>query len=349
MKIFRNLAKAGLLTAFLASVTFTSRAEDKWRGIVNFDVANIDVKGNTPSFSIGLGAYQKVHPNVMVGFGAEIVESWKFKTNPAFPIFVGLHAEKFDENFSPMIDFTTGYSFDTGTFDNSSFFINPMVGVRFGHYGLGVGYLGTIANAEHSKWGSAINIRLAYYFGYHKTKMSEAIRDNTNFGMELTADIPLNSGESVKGSSGGGLNLFLLYSVSDNFELGPTVGFHYLSTKIWNNWMIPGGDWDGDHGSLWVPIALRGKYSARQFNIADKFYPWARLDLGGYAVAGDELKSGFYYDPAVGLSLDVRGGKSTIDLGLSFTGLKTVDEERGTDKKSSFTTHMLSVSLGYTF
>ena len=228
MKSFRNLAKAGLLTAIIACVTFTSKAEDKWQGIVNFDVANIDVKGNTPSFSVGLGAYQKVHPNVMLGFGAEIVESWNFKGSPSFPVFVGLHAEKFGEKFSPMIDFTAGYSFSTFKFDNSGFFMNPLIGVRFGHYGLGVGYLGSTANAKNAQWSSAINIRLAYYFGYHKTKMSESIKNNTNFGMELTADIPLNSGDVVRGTFGEGLNLFLLYSVCDNFVVGPMVGMSLI-------------------------------------------------------------------------------------------------------------------------
>ncbi|MDE7386431.1 MAG: hypothetical protein K2N28_04780 [Muribaculaceae bacterium] len=348
MNIIRNLAKVGLLTAFVASVSFASNAEDKWQGIANFDVANINVKGNTPSFSIGLGAYQKVHPNVMAGFGAQITESWKFKGNPSIPVFVGLHAEKFGEKMSPMLDFTTGFSFNTSEIDYSSYYLNPMIGVRFGKYGLGVGYLGSIAIGEGARWESYINIRLAYYFGYHKTKMSESIKNNTNFGMELTADIPLNSGENVKGTFGEGLNLYLLYSVSDNFEIGPMVGAHNLATELRGDWSH--NEWDGDHGSLWVPIALRGKYSARQIAVAGKFYPWARLDLGGCAAIGDELRSGFYYSPAVGLSLDVRGGKSSIDLGLSYTGLSTgLKDEWGTQKMPKFTTHMLSIALGYTF
>ncbi|MDE7472758.1 MAG: hypothetical protein K2M68_04140 [Muribaculaceae bacterium] len=348
MNIIRNLAKVGLLTAFVASVSFASSAEDKWQGIASFDVANINVKGNTPSFSIGLGAYQKVHPNVMAGFGAQITESWKFKGNPSFPIFVGLHAEKFEEKMSPVLDFTTGICLNTSEIDYSSYYMNPMVGVRFGRYGIGVGYLGSIAMAEGAQWESYINIRLAYYFGYHKTKMSESIKNNTNFGMELSADIPLNSGESIRGTFGEGINFYLLYSVNDNFELGPMVGAHYLTTELKDYWSDY--EWEGDHGSLWAPVALRGKYNFLQIAIGGKFYPWARLDIGGSISIGDELKSGFYYSPAVGLSLDVRGGKSSIDLGLSYTGLSTGLEDDWTSQKTSrFTTHMLSIALGYTF
>lgn len=318
-----------------------TKAEDKWQGIATFDPAVINTAGGTPSFSFGLGAYQKVHPNAMLGFGSEIAESWKFKGNPSFPVFIGLHAERFEDSFSPTFDFRTGYSFSTQDFDYSSFFINPMVGVRFNRYGFSVGYLGGIApQVEGAKWSSAINIRFSYYFGYHPTRMSKELK-KTNFVAEVTADMPLGTSKYYATLDFGiGLNIGLLCPFSETFEIGPVIGFHSYNVTINQSDKINGGD-------ISALFALRGKYRFRQISIANKFYPWAQVDFGGL-VGGDYIKSGVYFSPAVGISYDVRGGKSSIDLGLGYNPM-SVAKEYDYEKKNTYTANIIRLSLGYTF
>lgn len=342
-------AVIGIVCAILCLPVIT-KAEDKWQGIATFDPAVINTGGGTPSFSIGLGAYKNVHPNAMLGFGAEIAETWNFKGNPSFPLFVGLHAERFEDSFSPTFDFRTGYSLSTQDFDYSTFFINPMVGVRFNRYGLSVGYLGGIApQVEGSKWSSAINIRFSYYFGYHPTRMSKALK-KTNFVAEVTADVPFAPSKyGYKFRFGEGINLGLLYPISEKFELGPMIGLHFINYK--EEITAPDLSFIGynNRNEPWAFLALRGKYRFRQISVANKFYPWAQLDLG---VASYE-NTDFYYSPAIGFSYDVRDGKSSIDLGIgygSFSADKATDGNGNwANGEGKFSVNIIRISLGYTF
>lgn len=318
---------AGLLVAAVSlAVPAKAVADDAWQGKVNFDPAVIPTaKGATTQFQIGLEAYKQVHPYVALGFGAALQENWKFKSGWAFPVFVTAHAEQFGAEFTPTFDFRVGYAFSTQKFDYSSVFINPVVGIRYQRVGVGIGYLGGKANFSGSKWESNINIRLAYYFGYHATNFSRSLT-KTNFGLEFALDVT-GGGDKylIKPSTGYGINLFFLYPVTENLEMGPMVGVHNQNFKYYDTWNTvdtENPEWEGDHSSLWIPIALRTRYNVRQATFAGKIYPWARLDLGGYAVSGDEMKGGFYWSPAVGLSLDLKDGNHSLDLGVGYTSLK---------------------------
>lgn len=352
MKSFKHYVMGGIVATGLLMPTGVD-AEDKWQGTATFEGLNIDVNGGTPSFGFELGAWRRVHDNVQLGFGVGMTERWDFKGNPSFPLYVGLHAEDFEKSFTPMFDFRLGYSFNTNGMDYSTFFINPMLGVRFNRFGLAVGYLGGKANMENSSWSSAINLRFTYYFGYHSTKTSNAIKNELsklNVGAEWTADISTGPDKyGTKGTSGFGLNVSLLYPVTDKFEVGPMVGFHYVSMAQKVYWAgVTGGEWDNNYGDLWLPLALRAKYSLRQISVAGRFYPWVQMDLGGSISTGVDLKSGFYWSPAVGLSYDVRGGRSSIDLGVGYHNLK-MSKDIYMDNPGTFSSGVLRISLGYTF
>ncbi len=316
------------------------KAEDTWRGMATFDPVSIPVGRQTASFGAQIGAYRNVHDYVMAGFGVGITEVWNFKSRPALPLFVGLHAEDFSESFTPTFDFQFGYSFNTKSFDYSTLYINPMVGVRFNRIGLSVGYLGGIApQLEHSKWSSSINIRLAYYFGYHATRMSRSL-SHLSFMAEASLDMPLGAKKNnVSLGVGGGLNIGLMWNATDEFEMGPIAGFHPMHTTEEFD------DFKDSYSDMWALFALRGRYRFRDVSVGDKLYPWAQLDLG-YAGGGDYMMSSFYWSPAVGVSYDVRDGKSSIDLGLGFNTFKVKSGAYGDD---DFSAGCLRISLGYSF
>lgn len=357
-----NKTVAGMLLAAAAfAVPSNASAEDAWKGIANFDPAIINTaKGVNTNFEFGLTAFRQINPYVGLGFGAAIQENWKFKSGWQFPIFVTAHAEKFGEKFTPTFDFRAGYAFSTQKFDYSSFFINPMVGVRYENVGIGLGYLGSKAQFEGSKWSSAINIRLAYYFGYHSTSFSRSLT-RTNFGVEATLDVAGGSDKyDYKAKTGFGINFFFLYPVWENLEMGPMVGLHHMgfSERLsFSSAARPGlPEWSDDHGSLWIPIALRTRYNARQATFAGRLYPWIRLDLGGYTSIGDEIPSGFYWSPAVGLSLDLKEGNHSLDLGIGYTSVKAYNGGEyvynGYNNENIAGNHgvgVFQVSLGYKF
>lgn len=361
MQLKKTIAGA-LIAAFSLAAPANIFAQDKWQGQANFDPAVIPTaKGALTNFQLGLSAYRQVYPYVALGFGAALQENWKFKSGWAFPVFASIRAEQFDASFTPTFDFRVGYSFSTQKFDYSAFFINPTVGIRYEQLGIGVGYVGAKPNYEGSKWESSINIRLAYYFGYHPTSFSRSLT-KTNFGLEATLDLFGGNGDkyAIKPGTGYGLNFFFLYPVTDNLEIGPMVGFHNQNFKyldIWNTIDRDNLQWEGDHSSVWIPIALRTRYNVRQATFAGKIYPWARLDLGGYAASGDELKGGFYWSPAVGLSLDLKDGNHSLDLGIGYTAIKAykgavIADDVDFAKEMETPTHTISgcqITLGYKF
>ncbi len=327
--------------------TINMQAQDDWKGIANFDPAIIPtVKGGVANFQFGVLAQKEVYPYLALGFGAGIEENWKFKSGWAFPIFVNAHMEQFDASLSPTFDFRMGYSFSTQTFDYSSFFINPTIGVRYEQLGIGIGYLGGVANVEGAPWTSNINIRLSYYFGYHKTDFFTHVGHGLtalwnelrkiNFGVDLTLDAGTGGSdeEDVKLSTGCGVNFSFLYPINEYLEIGPMAGFHYQPMKYQVDYPSPDGNyykvWQSGNDHFWFPIALRTRYNARQATFCGRFYPWVRLDLGGYITRNSDmgkdycdLKDGFYWSPAVGVSMDLKDGNHSLDFSVGYTSIKT--------------------------
>jgi len=343
-------------TGVLLSASVNASADDQWRGVFNFDPVQVNFKGGTANFNIGLSAYRQVHEKVSLGFGLQLLEPWNFKIAPSFPLYAGIHYENFGERFTPTFDFNTGISLSSENFDYSAFFINPMIGFRYGKFGAGIGYHGSIpVGVKGAEWGSGINLRLAYFFSYGGS-IPESIKrpfQHPTVGLELTYDIPSETEKYYgKTAFSFGANAYMLFHLSDDFELGPMAGIHYMGRKYLDandSW-----EWIGTFNTFWFPIALRGRYNLNSVKIAGKIHPWAQLDLGGVAAVSvdgadeNEYAGSFYWCPAIGLSYEIRGGESSIDLGFGYHTLRPYIND-GRKEEGTYTTNIFRISLGYNF
>ena len=321
-----------------------------WNGIITFDPIQTSFSKTGNTFGATIGAYRSVHENVQLGFGGGIVEDWKFSGAPQMPLFFGLHSEFPVDKFTPTFDLDFGYNLNFQDFDRGSIFLNPIVGVRFGNFGFGVGYMGGKVLLDGYKWASSMNVRFSYYFNYHKTAASENLRKNLNFSVAYSYDFIGSFGKvedkNRKPSSrpSMGIDLALLYSMSENFSFGPTAGFHVMEYNFPVGTGPQNERWTSTSSNSWIPVALRGKYDFKQ--VSENIYPWVQLDLGGAIAVDSDITSSFYFSPGIGVSKSVRGGKSSIDLGLSYSMLKNVSQNYNDD---NVTVSLLKLSLGYTF
>lgn len=174
------------------------------------------------------------------------------------------------------------------------------------------------------------------------------------------------------------ITLSLLYPATDNFYVGLMAGVNILFSSENSSWVSTYFDspYD-DEGKTYehdfvnsnvesdtkssAQFGARMKYKFKELTFGKRFYPYAQLDLG-YNIDWDlEDSSSFYYSPTVGISMDVAGGKHSLNLGVSYVPQKlwssgdssqvTIDhndnvifEEGGYKNKAS-----LKVSIGYSF
>lgn len=347
--------------AVIASIAGQSygQGNDKWHGSIEFNPLFHTYKGATPGFDINLTATRNINDYIALGFGVGITESFKFEGAPGIPLFARVHAEDYSKNWTPFFDFDFGYSINTNDFGSGSLIFNPTVGIRYGAFGIGVGYYGSKVLKDGYDMAHAVNVRLAYYFGYHKSnsQFARALR-KLEFGIDLGARFPIGGSKkesyehevstygnvwahnttSAHGryTTGGDINLSLLYPVNDQLSLGIMAGIGAIGMKSTTKFKLEQTElWTqhNPHKSLnetdkvedsdirtMIPIALRGKYRFRQIKIANKFYPFASMDIG-MALNPDnssEEYSAFYWSPTVGLALDVAGGKHSLELGVSY-------------------------------
>lgn len=331
-------------TLAIAAITATAQSSnDLWKGSLNFDpiVTNFQY---SPSFNFQFTGSRQIHDKVTLGIGTGLGYNWNFKGNPKLPLFLNVNINDYAKNESPFLDIRSGYSFDFSNSDFSCFYFNPTLGYRFGKFGIGIGYQGSIAQYEHAKWSSEMNIRLSYYFGYHSTNASRTLTKG-DFSVELSAELPIAAKtKSHQINPGLGIRFAYLLPVIENFNAGLMAGISIHEGKMLDNW--GDNDWAIKTQNDPLVLAVRGKYRFQQIVIANKIYPWAQLDLG-YRLAGGDINNGFYCSPAIGLSHDVREGKSSIDLGLGYSNLSIYDwNYTGNESKNA---GIFRISLGYTF
>lgn len=369
----------------------TARDGDKWLGSGEFNLVCPTYKGYTPEFSFQLTASRQINDYMGLGIGLGIQECFNFKTAPTIPIFARFHAEEYGRKWSPFLDFDLGYGLNTENFDAGHLILNPTVGIRYGSVAIGVGYRGTKIFKGNSDFFSSVNVRLAYYFGYHRSD-SEFVRflKRLEFGIDLGVRIPMGCrineehseevGNAMREASikqhypiGGDLNLSLMYPVTENLSTGIMIGLgvaHQTTTHKQSTIYLGenNGDYDymekDSNDATMIPIALSGKYRFREVMIADRFYPFARLDIG-FAINDtywdDETKTSFYWSPTVGMAMDVVAGKHSVELGLGYvpqcvertsyiynSGSNQFDYAQDPDNLSR-TLGGLRISLGYTF
>lgn len=340
-----------IIIGILLALPHAVKADDQWKGTAFFDVVQIPcVKKPQVSFELGLKSTYTIDDYVGLGFGLGLRETWKFKGAPGIPLFITTHIEDSKNKFTPTFDFDMGVQVATKSCkNNSSFFINPIIGVRYDQLGIGIGYNGSQSFAKKAAWTSSINIRLSYYFGYHRTSQATAIKNflsRFQFGIEALTAFTFSNSEleerAIDPSSAVGLNFSFLYPLTDNLEFGPVIGLMMQSCKeamgSTNNL-----NWTTEHLTF-VPVALRAKYRMRQLPIGP-LYPFAQLDLGAKIAVDDILiKSNFLWAPTLGVSYDLRDGQSSIDLGIGYQDTKF---QHNSDKSKTY--GQLRISLGYTF
>lgn len=333
-----------------------------WMGSVEFDPAtfSVDKGAKGCSFSMRITATHQIMDYLSGGFGVSLDQNWNFQTAPSLNIFGRLHAEDFRRKFSPFVELDMGYDQSFQDVDVRSFMFNPTVGVRYGHFGFGVGYLGHAANGGV---GSAINIRLAYYFGYHKTagseKFAKFMRD-MKWGVGLKALIPFGNGKvisneaQVTSSIGGGLELSGLYPFSNKFSAGLMLGFDVLNVNVKEpaDRHSPVDFWEYSENYFSIIAALRGRYDITQAEFSKlNLHPYVSLDLGlSSNLIADEWHESFYYSPTVGLAMPVKNNTQSVDLGIGIAPAY-MDKNGGRyiGEKGFHGVPGLKISLGYTF
>lgn len=383
---------AGL--AAMSSINVGAQSGDKWNGSIEFDPIFSTTEGVDAGFNFKVAATRKVYDYLSVGFGAGVSETFKFSGLPTIPVFARLHAEDYSREFSPFVRFDAGYGLNIDDFDYSGIVINPTVGIRYRAFTLGIGYYGAKPMSEGSKMSNSINISLGYNFGYHRSNSAVANflrkfdltfdlgaliplggRSSGKYEEDVTPDIHSSAEYNDKYTLGGAATLSILYPVTKNFYAGIMGGFNLTNTKFnYKNAVDYADEYRDDYmyehnsSQAWwaIPIGLRLKYKFREISVADKFYPFAQLDMGTNIVNveddnGENAKK-FYFSPTVGLSLDVWNGFHSLDLGLSYVPMyigcdeyiggeridKSYQVQVNTDYKTK-TIGAFKISLGYTF
>lgn len=329
-----------------------------WIGSVELDPAVISVeKGATSrvSFTPRLTATHKVMPYLALGGGISLTEGWNFKGAPSMEIFARAHAENFTNEFTPFFDLDLGYFQSFENTKSRGFAFNPTIGIRYGRLGFGIGYKGAVYTGYGSNLYNSINIRLAYYFGYHKNEhFCESIKNffrRTDFGIALGAIFPTGKGfrygHEMNLKTGATMELSWLYRFSNNFSGGLMIGLNYVpfSEDIVGN-AGTSAEFTETLSNIRsaITIGLRGRYDLKQLSMPLGIHPYAKLDLGVAAnLDTEEGSSSFYYSPGVGLSLPIKDNSHSLDLGVSYAPM-SIEKENGVGDVGS-----VRLTLGYTF
>ena len=116
------------------------------------------------AFNIQGGIKGKVHPNIALGVGVGITEKWNFDVAPLIPIFGRAEFSGRLGSLNPFFSFDVGYELNTENTDHGAVLVNPMVGLNFGRWYGGIGYLGHCWTQGHSGTTSCFNMKIGDNF-----------------------------------------------------------------------------------------------------------------------------------------------------------------------------------------
>lgn len=116
------------------------------------------------AFNFQGGIKGKVHPNIDLGVGVGITEKWNFDVAPLIPIFGRAEVSGRLGSINPFFSFDVGYELNTQNTDHGAVLVNPMVGLKFGNWYGGIGYLGHCWTQGHSGTTSCFNMKIGYNF-----------------------------------------------------------------------------------------------------------------------------------------------------------------------------------------
>lgn len=124
----------------------------------------LQVGNSYTAFNFQGGVKTNVHQNVAVGLGAGITEKWNFNQGPLIPIFARAEISGNLKGFKPFFSFDVGYEVNTENTDCGAVLVNPMVGLKFGSWYGGIGYLGHCWTPKNAGSTSCFNLKIGYNF-----------------------------------------------------------------------------------------------------------------------------------------------------------------------------------------
>ncbi|GEM_PF-2784517 len=370
MSVMRTLMKISFILALMVWMGNDVKGNDSIPGRENmfFELSPLlpADKGGDAALDLKFGIVKKIDRYFSLGGAIGFTESFKFNRAPMMPLVFRIHAEKDGGDISPFFNFDAGYAFNLQNIEYGNVVINPTIGVAYKRFTFGIGYHGAIATYSQPEGSksvfSNINLSFGYRFGV-KGRGNDGSLDglsdyfrSVRFYADLGVAIPLagdcKSEDSAPGA-GISLNLSLLGSITDRFSFGITTGYTMFSSTY--HYINGDNEKTTDHsfnGEAFVPYALRTRYDFTNVKIGGLIHPYIQMDLGGATsfLTDDmeEMKTIFYYAPSVGFSMDVRDGKSCVDLGLSYS--PAVYRDYNSNIWDDYRTKgMLRVGLGYRF
>lgn len=116
------------------------------------------------AFNLQAGITGKVHPNISLGAGMGVTQQWNFNQAPLIPIFVRGAVDFSVKGIRPFLSFDVGYEVNTENAKYGAVLVNPMVGLKFGKWYGGIGYLGHCWTAKHAGSTNCFNLKIGYNF-----------------------------------------------------------------------------------------------------------------------------------------------------------------------------------------
>lgn len=116
------------------------------------------------SFNLQGGVKGNVHSNIAVGAGIGLTQRWNFDVAPLIPIFARVEASGKIRGLNPFFSFDVGYEVNTANTDCGAVLVNPMVGLKFGRWYGGIGYLGHCWTPKYAGTTSCFNMKIGYEF-----------------------------------------------------------------------------------------------------------------------------------------------------------------------------------------
>lgn len=151
--------KKFLLTLMLGVATLSASAINPF-----LEFQPVQAGNHYTAFNFQGGIKGKVHPNIALGVGVGITEKWNFDVAPLIPIFGRAEISGSLGGFKPFFSFDVGYELNTENTDFGAVLVNPMVGLNFGRWYGGIGYLGHCWTQGHSGTTSCFNMKIGYNF-----------------------------------------------------------------------------------------------------------------------------------------------------------------------------------------
>lgn len=151
--------KKFLLSLVVALATFTAGAVTPF-----LEFQPVIAGDSNCAFNIQGGVKTAVHPNISVGAGLGITENWSFNQGPLIPIFARAEFSGNIKSLKPFFSFDVGYEINTENTHYGAVLVNPMVGLKFGRWYGGIGYLAHCWTPKHSGTSSNFNMKIGYTF-----------------------------------------------------------------------------------------------------------------------------------------------------------------------------------------